>query len=209
MWWEINLNEQSIFGILTACRVSVSSRLLLRHLAAACLFLSLRTLLFSSSSGETWTEEKDEEKVRTQALWCTAIGYYAYYNTSIKGWMRDNYLICSAPPGAMTLGCRPHCWSGVGRAGAGAVGVSSVWGGHRGDQRLDHPLQVRARGNGRDGGDEGGTWCCQVSEILEWKGMEDLEFIWKTFRREGGGGGCKSAGWAWMKQRGSIKSWMV
>lgn len=38
-------------GILTAWRVSVSSRLLLRHLAAACLFLSLRILLFSSSSG--------------------------------------------------------------------------------------------------------------------------------------------------------------
>lgn len=38
---------------LTACRVSVSSRRRLRHLAAAILFLSRRILLFSSSSGDS------------------------------------------------------------------------------------------------------------------------------------------------------------
>lgn len=39
--------------VLTACNLSVSSLLLLRHLAAAILFLSLLSLLFSSSSGDS------------------------------------------------------------------------------------------------------------------------------------------------------------
>lgn len=56
--WEYGLTSEihpSIRGKLTAWRVSVSSRLLLRHFAAACLFLSLRILFFSSSSGDICT----------------------------------------------------------------------------------------------------------------------------------------------------------
>lgn len=76
-----------------------------------------------------------------------------------------NYLFHSAPlVGGVSLGCWSHAWPGV--RGARAVGVGPVGRGHRGDQRLDHPLQIGACWDGRDSGDEGGTWCCQVSEIL-------------------------------------------
>lgn len=56
----------------------------------------------------------------------------------------------------MCLGsCGPHDGPLVG--GTGTVGVSSVRRSHRRDQRLDHPLQIWAGGDGRDGGDERGT----------------------------------------------------
>lgn len=42
------------YKMLTDCSLSVSSRRRLRHLAAASLFLSLLTRLFSSSSGVSW-----------------------------------------------------------------------------------------------------------------------------------------------------------
>lgn len=44
--------------VLTACSVSVSSLRLLRHFAAAILFLSLLILFFSSSSGDSWCAEE-------------------------------------------------------------------------------------------------------------------------------------------------------
>lgn len=68
-WWAARINSSLSFSFkrlaMSFCRldfssssksvsawsVSVSSRLLLRHFAAACLFLSLRILRFSSSSG--------------------------------------------------------------------------------------------------------------------------------------------------------------
>lgn len=48
-------------GILTAWSFSVSSRRLLRHLAAASLFLSLLILLFSSSSGDNCNHENGKK----------------------------------------------------------------------------------------------------------------------------------------------------
>lgn len=46
---------------LTDCSLSVSSRRRFLHLAAASLFLSRRTRLFSSSSGVSWDEGKKKE----------------------------------------------------------------------------------------------------------------------------------------------------
>lgn len=48
-------------GKLTPCSISVSSRLRLRHLAAASLFLSRLTLLFSSSSGVNCMHNRSDE----------------------------------------------------------------------------------------------------------------------------------------------------
>ena len=56
---------------------------------------------------------------------------------------------------------------GVRRAGAGGVGVHPVGRGHRGDQGLDHPLEVSAAGDGGQGGNEGrGAGHRQVGEVL-------------------------------------------
>lgn len=51
-------NASGSFVRLTPCSISVSSRRRLRHLAAASLFLSRLTLLFSSSSGLSWGQER-------------------------------------------------------------------------------------------------------------------------------------------------------
>lgn len=50
--------EETHQCLLTACSVSVSSLRLLRHFAAAILFLSLLILFFSSSSGDSWDREE-------------------------------------------------------------------------------------------------------------------------------------------------------
>lgn len=75
-WWAAKINSNFSFSLsrlamsfwrtdfssssssVSPCRVSVSSFRLLRHLAAACLFLSLRTRFFSSSSGESYRRKK-------------------------------------------------------------------------------------------------------------------------------------------------------
>lgn len=137
--------------------------------------------------------DKWQKKVKPPVLHCNMKVTTCYATLELLFRSDGNYLLHSAPL-AVSLGCcRPHGRSGVG--GAGAVGVSSVRWGHRGDQRLYHPLQIRARRNGCDGGDEGGTWCCQVSEIL-W-GMRQkgssVHFL-------SGVGGSSSAGCLWMKK---------
>lgn len=120
--------------------------------------------------------------------------HYLLFNT----WKTrsDKYLFHSAPFGrVVSLGrCRSHAWSRV--CGAGAVGVSSVRGGHWGDQRLDHPLQIRARRNGCDSGDEGGTWCGQLSEILWAIKQKNHQYIVGILSERG----YSFAGWLWMKK---------
>lgn len=114
--------------------------------------------------------------------------------------MISNYLFHSTPLAMCLRSCRPHDSSLVG--GTGTVGGSSVRRSHRGDQRLDHPLQIRAGRDGCDSGDERGTWCCQVSEIL-WA-IRETEPQQCTFRQKS----CCSVARMVMNEdrRASIKS---
>lgn len=80
--------------ILTACKVSVSSRLLLRHFAAACLFLSLRILFFSSSSGVVWVITKKSLDFMIINMICRLL---SVKKNTWKVRLGLNYLFHSAP----------------------------------------------------------------------------------------------------------------
>lgn len=162
---------------LTACRVSVSSRRRLRHLAAAILFLSRRILLFSSSSGDSCGHRGRSARPsdpRPAPRPGPAPTPPPPPNPPLPPPSPAHLLDFAPSSDALPAAARrlQHGGAGIsgGRGGRrNAVGVPAVLGGgDRGDEGgLHQPLQVGTGGDGRHGGHEVGAGHGQVgAEIL-------------------------------------------
>lgn len=80
---------------LTPCSISVSSLLRLRHLAAASLFLSRLTLLFSSSSGVNCIHNRSDELSRRHRISFWHL-FIMHHNTCYILHILDWYMFCTA-----------------------------------------------------------------------------------------------------------------
>lgn len=156
----------------------MSSRLLLRHLAAAILFRSRRRRFFSSSSGASCKNIAKHVSfhvalrlrfrcviTRTNTLPMSNIDLFEF--APAAGGVRSLVLVS-----AHSL---HHFSSGEGHAGG--VGVHPGLGrSHGRDHGLDHPLQVRAGGDGGDGGHEGRPGDGEIRKILKHKNKHGTLF---------------------------------
>lgn len=161
---------------LTPCSISVSSRLRLRHLAAASLFLSRLTLLFSSSSGVNCMHNKCDElscRHRNDWLWCIIIHWIAPCAWTKKN--QTNLFISLASSSGIADGADdPRACEGCVVEEAGTAGHweavwmrAWVWIRHWCDDcGLDHPLQVLAGGYGINGWNKGTARSGHVDSVL-------------------------------------------
>lgn len=130
VYHEYNLQTAIWVSKLTPCSISVSSRLRLRHLAAASLFLSRLTLLFSSSSGVNCMHNRSDELSHRyrNSFWHLFIVYNnslqcsVYMNNKARKKKQKNK---PARLSYVVLGCRR--WSGWPQGAWGLCGWEG-WG---------------------------------------------------------------------------------